>query len=920
MQFAVIHSQKPNKLTKHYTLNNDGSLQKEVNGQIWKGSVTVQSISCMADFAELLLTLRTNEALVFGVPNGLNTAELVTRAVYDELELTQKTGIVARTKENFSYPKGPGIFMLDVDARVDGTIPTPDEFISLLDQYLPEATNTPKLIFPSASSHIYRIATGEDLTGLSGFRVYLPVDSAEEIPRVARTLNARLKAGGDGYASITKNGRVRIKSSIDMAVYTSCHLDFAAGASTGDGLEQRRGTPRLINQFGPILEMKAVELDETDEKRAKKAELKLREAAATEAARVAETWRFSQIEKITASGVTAQDAAKAVTRAEQGVLAGSFILSVSASSTAQIQKISVSTILANTEKYDGWQTRDPIEPDYDGGRLVGKLYIKGRKPQLHSFARGERTYALLADVGSVAPDYDTILIREGETSQAVDETTAAMASTGRFYDMGTALTEIVDGKPVTFTVDQLSYTLGHLTDFSKVARVGKSTQIHRCDPPMTLCRQVLNQHSRIFPKLDACVDRPQPRADGSVIASPGYDSATRLFLSRGLEAFPSFIENPREADIKKAIATCFAPFEGFKLTETGKTAILSAVLTAVIRPSLDLAPIILVRSPDIGAGKTLLTTALAVIAEGRIPSTQTMPDSNAEMGKRLLSLLLAGTSVIMLDNADGTLRSKKLASFATSAMWSDRELGKSSMRHELPNRALMLANGRNAVTADGWSRRVIPIEIEPAGRDRMQKTYDFSPERLAAAMRDEIIGAALTLIAAVPKDYKPMQSVASYHNWDHLVRRTVAWVSRIDPGLIDPIEMFVTEIANDLEQDGRRGLLEFLSSLIEKGMPENFFATDIREQVNKMGNERILEELLNTVSASDTNLTPRSIGTILSLIRDQDVYGLCLKGASRRGRILWRIEGHAHLQFSDAKLRGRAAMVADHPQKSRART
>ena len=482
----------------------------------------------------------------------------------------------------------------------------------------------------------------------------------------------------------------------------------------------------------------------------------------------------------------------------------------------------------------------------------------------------------------MAPDHRQILIREGGTADAVNETVTALSTTGRHYNKGNTLVEVNDGTELPWTSDLCAYRLGHLIDYTREVRVSGQIRVHRTDPTPTLVRQLLAHPSRDLPQLVACIDRPLFRPDRTLVTDPGYDRATGLYLTRGIAEFSSYVSSPDEAATARAIETCLTPFAGFELQPLGWTAVLAAILTAVTRPVLDMAPMILVRSPDIGAGKTLMTTALAVIAQGRLPSTQTMPDSKSELRKRLLSLLLAGTNVIHLDNTDGLLRSDVLSAFATSPLWSDRELGGNCMRQELPNRSMILANGCNANTANGLARRVIPIEIATADRGRMHRSYDFCPVARAMSMRDEIIAAALTLIGAMPHGFTPAGTVASYGQWDRMVRRTVAWVAQTDPRFADPLLLFREEIAADAEQDGRRGLLEFLGRLIEGGMPAAFLAADIVEAAEANGLTRVLEVHLNAVSASATTMSPRSVGTILSLLRDQDVHGLRLRGSVRK--------------------------------------
>ena len=890
MQFTLIRSDKPEFLTKRITLDAQGALVKTTVGHLSRGRATIETVADMRGFANFLEGLRNNEAPVYGIiKNDMQMAAVVTHDAYQKLPETDRGGVITRSNTHFEWGAGAGIMQLDVDPLPDGTTIPPDELLKLLEGFLPEASFAPKVIKPSASSCIYNSKTGEELASLRSYRIYIEVDVAAKIPSVAKALDQRLKAGGYGHIQIAKNGRMHWKSPIDMAVYTPCHMDFAAGAVTGEGLEQRRGKARVLNEDGAPLRTADVTVSEKVKARAITVMNELKAKAKPEALKVAAAWRKEHMETITAAGSSKAAAARAIARAVRGVLAGAYIIHVADRKTGNSRQVTVAAILADRNAYEGCDTLDPIEPEYDNKRVVGRLFLKDGKPRLVSFARGGQTYDLLSDECAVAPEHSKVLIREGGGAEAVDATVAALATTGCHFNMGSALVEVANGKATAWGPDHGSYRLGKLISYSAEKRVAGRLQVQRADPRSSLVRQTLSNPARHLPNLVACVDRPVPRLDGSLVAEAGYDPRTGLYLTRDMDDFTNYITKPKPEEVAQAVETCLAPFAEYTFLPLGWTAMLAAVLTAVVRGAVDLAPMIVVRSADIGAGKTLATTALAVLAQGGLPSTQTMPNSSTELRKLLLSLLLGGTEVIHLDNSDGILSSPVLCAFATSPLWSDRELGSSSMRTDLPNRCLILANGCNAVTANGLARRVIPVEIAPAGRGKMLRSYEFCPIQKMTERRDEIIGAALTLISAVPKDFRTTGSVATFSQWDRLVRRTIAWVSEKDPLLTDPIKLFQQEIAADAEQDGRRGLLEFFDRLIDLGMPERFFASDVVEAAQKNDLSPLLEHHLNAVSDSATTMSTRSVGTILSLLKDQDVSGLRLCGRKRKGRTEWEV-------------------------------
>ena len=208
--------------------------------------------------------------------------------------------------------------------------------------------------------------------------MYVAVDDATTIPSVAKVFDARLKAAGHGHIAISKSGQMRAKSLIDMAVYTPCHMDFASGAATGPGLEQRRGAATVYHAGGAPLRGSEVMLSPEVEARAAEAIRTLRAEAASEAARIASAWRVEWIGALTAAGTDPAEAARTVARVGRGELAGDYLIQVLDTATGKARSVKVSAILAEPARYDGCLTLDPVEPDYDGGRAVGRLLLKGR--------------------------------------------------------------------------------------------------------------------------------------------------------------------------------------------------------------------------------------------------------------------------------------------------------------------------------------------------------------------------------------------------------------------------------------------------------------------------------------------------------------------------------------------------------------
>ncbi len=64
--------------------------------------------------------------------------------------------------------------------------------------------------------------------------------------------------------------------------------------------------------------------------------------------------------------------------------------------------VPVFDLLIKGAAYDGRICFDPIEPDYDGGRAVGKFFWnEGKRPGVNSFAHGQRWFSMVPDLDCI---------------------------------------------------------------------------------------------------------------------------------------------------------------------------------------------------------------------------------------------------------------------------------------------------------------------------------------------------------------------------------------------------------------------------------------------------------------------------------------------------------------------------------------
>jgi hypothetical protein len=253
--------------------------------------------------------------------------------------------------------------------------------------------------------------------------------------------------------------------------------------------------------------------------------------------------------------------------------------------------------------------------------------------------------------------------------------------------------------------------------------------------------------------------------DGSIRAADGYDPATRLWC----ESVPAVDvpENPSRAEAEAALlklrywfrTIAFADAERVQAPDApapvvdiskppgaDESAFLVALLTAICRPCLWLAPALLVRAPEYsgaGTGKGLLLRCICAIAFGQHPVAMTAGATAEELEKRVAAALMEARQILFLDNANATaLRSDLLASAITERPAAIRLLGQSKTVPLNPT-AFIAVTGNGLTVSEDLARRFLTVELDAGIED--PETRDFRGDLLTATMaaRAELLGAAL---------------------------------------------------------------------------------------------------------------------------------------------------------------------------------
>ena len=872
-------------LSKQYRLDDNKELIKTTSAQLSKGNAEVISVNSLKEFTATLTALKPNQALTFGRPEKDNV-NIITKDEWTKLGKPDEP--IPRTNETFFYPHSGGIMMLDYDPQELKKALPRDELISILRDVFPGLRKTALLWWTSSSSHIFDGDT--DLTGLKGQRIYILVKDASDIPRAAKSLKEHLWAAGYGHFMISKSGRLLERCLVDLSVYQPNGLDFAAGAVCDPPLEQRRGSPVIIpgefefvdtTQAFPEPSDEVVALAQVNRDKAKSA---MKGEAEKKRNHYIDE-RASEMAGRDADEKSLEEARETVRRAvENTVLTGDFPLDVC--EDGKIIKTSVGQVLDDPGRFHGLQTLDPLEPDYDGGRLVGKLYLLQSSPKLFSFAHGNRSFTLLRAV-------TRIQIIRGKMYEAVKQTCDVLAGAPNFFDMGDTLVLVEDGESFPLEDQSLKHAFGGIIQYysQKISKVTVKEQLE--DPKPEISKQVLALKSRRKLKpLKAAISVPTIGPEGTLLIHPGYNENTQLLLDFTEPAFVP--ENPTIEQCLKALEIIWFPFKEFPFcSQLDITALITAIITGAVRPALPTSPGFVIEAPEVASGKTLIARSLSMMMTGREPSVCNIStNDDDEMRKKIFTFLRDGDKVILFDNLMGVLNLTSLAAALTSSSFKDRILGKSESS-EVPNKALFVLTGNNLTLAGDLPRRILPIRIDPQTERAYAREFDLDPVAYVKANRLRIVEAALTLVRGMftHKQLRAKGRMASFEVWDDLVRQTVCWLNSSSNNLVtgplaDPMEAVDKSQSDDPE---REMLYSFLSEWREIIEDKVLTSKDFLRYIRFSDNEDLFRAY-EVLTGRQGFPTSRSIGWDLRRYKDRIAHGLVLREVQRPNMKAWRVE------------------------------
>jgi hypothetical protein len=324
-----------------------------------------------------------------------------------------------------------------------------------------------------------------------------------------------------------------------------------------------------------------------------------------------------------------------------------------------------------------------------------------------------------------------------------------------------------------------------------------------------------------LPPLNGIASAPQLQDDGTINNTQGYDLTTGMWCENVPDLTGLVSAKPNMDDAAAALRLiretfktfCFADARTIEPAVSGvatidtseapgrdESSFLVALLTAVCRPSLHLAPGVLLRAAPVsgaGAGKGLLARCICIIAFGREPHAVTAGANAEELEKRIAAELIEGSPALFLDNLNNrAFKSDLLASAITERPARVRLLGRSQMM-PLNASAFVILTGNGLTVSEDLARRFVAVDFDARTEDPEVRPFVSDIRVEVTQRRTELLAALLTIWrwGRIATNIRPGVALGSFAQWCRWVRDPLLAL-----GCQDPVE----RISEAKQRDARR--------------------------------------------------------------------------------------------------------------------
>jgi hypothetical protein len=421
-----------------------------------------------------------------------------------------------------------------------------------------------------------------------------------------------------------------------------------------------------------------------------------------------------------------------------------------------------------------------------------------------------------------------LLIRESDLPRTARDLAELLAGNGEYFNRGGPVCLIQDAMSGGLVAKPLTKERVVHAAHASAQPIGERIRKGRAEEvPVTLPDRVALLYLHLppdqwrLPPLHGIAYAPILSTGGSIRSDAGYDAPTCQWCEGVPNLHPLVPKAPTRKQASAALlklrqtfktfpfadAPRCRTFAGLEVVDTSKppgmdeSGLLVGLLTAICRPSLELAPGLLVRAPSIngsGTGKGLLVRAICAIAYCRSPAAFTGGNDIKELEKQVGAAMMEAAPAVFLDNLNGiALESNLLASVLTERVAAVRILGRSEMVR-LNAATFMIVTGNGLSLAEDLVRRFLVVELDARTEDPESRRFTGNLLADVQAHRVELLAAGVTIWRWAQLNARKLTRGAplgGYDQWAGWVRDALLSLGTADPA---------TRIAEVKATDARR--------------------------------------------------------------------------------------------------------------------
>ena len=453
----------------------------------------------------------------------------------------------------------------------------------------------------------------------------------------------------------------------------------------------------------------------------------------------------------------------------------------------------------------------------------------------------------------------------GNFAEDVDAHQRALVASEDLYVFGTGLAVISPNGGSLVPVAHESTIAYEVSKMLQTCTIDPNAGLKGIPPSPRICTALLHKVWADVPGMravDAIARQPVPMLVDKklVISGEGYDPVTRTYgvFSAAQWAVQSHATAAEYIEACLALGELIS--EMYLQSPADVAAALAAMLTAVCRPGLPVAPGFIVSAPNPGSGKSYFAQVLSVLAgdDGvRVqPEVLTLKmrgqNAESEFSKMMLGALRSPASTLLFDEIDGpSIDMPSLRKLITSPVFSERRLGTNDVL-ALPTRKLVIITANNVDPTQDSARRFILIRINPPvdPSKRNQKPTGGALD-LVQANREKYVRAAITVVAQshlLCRGCMPagMQPLSGFPDWSVLCAASAtlaAWMLIAESA--EPVNLIdKSELDAIAEMDPLQVSVEALSPMFRQRQvaaadPAKMALRDLLESLHHAQEERM---------------------------------------------------------------------------------